>query len=128
VQSGLLKAVPPLFVVLLLIPAVEALVAGHLWRRYQRAWAVTLAYTERMVPLAFTLIFCAGFVREVVESHPTAAGNWFGTYQRLFWRGEVALVAMLAAQIAAWRCWSWPLRLSLHAAWVGLLAWAIAMR
>jgi serine/threonine protein kinase len=128
VQSGLLKAVPPFFVVLLLIPAVEALVAGHLWRRYQRTWAVTLAYAERMVPLALTLVFCAGFLRALIDSHSTADGDWFATYQRIYWRGEVAIVAMVAAQVAAWRGWAWPLRLFLHAAWIGLLAWAIAMR
>jgi hypothetical protein len=127
VQSGLLKAVPPFFLILLLIPAVEALAAGHLWRRYQRTWVVTLAYTERMVPLAFTLAFCARFVRDVIESHPTATGDWFGTFHRLYWLGEVAMVAMVVAQVAAWRGWSWPLRLFLHTVWIGLLAWSIAM-
>jgi hypothetical protein len=128
VQSGLLKAVPTFFFVLLLIPAVEALVAGHLWRRYQRAWAVTLAYAERMVPLAFTLVLCAGFLWAVIQFPPTATGGWFETYQRLYWRGELAMVAMVAAQVAAWRGWSWPLRLFLHAAWIGLLVWSLAAR
>ena len=59
VQIGLLWALPFYFIVLLLVPAVQALAAGSLWRRHQRPWPVAVAYVERIIPLALTLIWSA---------------------------------------------------------------------
>ena len=50
VQIGLLWGMPLYFIVLFLVPAVEALAAGSLWRRYRRPWPVTVAYVERDHP------------------------------------------------------------------------------
>jgi len=76
VQMGLLKGLSLYFTILLLIPALEALVAGHLWRRYQRLGPVTLAYAERIVPLAMTLVFFAAAVWMVLESRASTE-DWF---------------------------------------------------
>ena len=35
-----------------------------------------------------------------------------------------ALAAAVVAQVAAWRSWSWPVRLVLHAAWIGFAIYA----
>ncbi len=51
VQIALLWAMPLFFAVLILVPAVEAVAAGSLWRRYRRPWPVTFAYVERIIPL-----------------------------------------------------------------------------
>ena len=62
VQTSLLKALPLYFTTLILLPALQALAAGYLWRRYQRPWLVTIAYAERIIPLALTLIWSAALV------------------------------------------------------------------
>ena len=77
VQTGLLRALPLFFAFLLVIPAVEALAAGQLWRRLQRPWPVIAAYAERIVPLTMILILSVLLV--------TAASR----FQGLFHGGRV---------------------------------------
>jgi hypothetical protein len=124
VQVGLLWVLPLYLIILSLVPAVEALAAGSLWRRHRRPWPVTLAYVERIIPLALTLIFGGGTVLSVFLARTLVADGWLGMYQRAYWPMEVALAALVVAQIATWRGWSWWLRLLLHAGWIGLIAWA----
>ena len=124
VQKGLLWAMPIYLVGMFLVPAVEALAAGSLWRRYRRPGPVTLAYVERIVPLALTLIlgvttvWVAALLRKIVTE------DWFSVYERAYWPMHVALVVMVVAQVATWRGWSGSLRLFLHAAWIVLVIWA----
>ena len=124
VQFGLLWFAPLFFIILLLVPAMEALAAGSLWRRYQRPWPVTLAYIERIIPLALTLILGATTVAAAFALRTLVAEDWLGTYQRAHWPMEVALTVLVLAQVAAWRGWTWWLRLLLHAGWIVLLSWA----
>ncbi|HKI31056.1 MAG TPA: hypothetical protein VKA46_04265 [Gemmataceae bacterium] len=118
VQTGLLKALPLYFTALLLLPALQALAAGHLLRRYQRPWPATVAYAERIIPLGLTLIWSVALVWAAFWYRATGALDWFATMQRMGWRMEVAIAAAVVAQVAAWRGWYWPLRLLLHAAWI----------
>jgi hypothetical protein len=111
VQTGMLKALPVYVIILLFVPAVEALVAGSLWRRYQRPWLVTAAYAERMIPLALILLFSALFVW-------WAFAYRFGESPRLFW---LLMAALVVVQVATWRGWYWPIRLFLHAVWMATL-------
>jgi serine/threonine-protein kinase len=124
VQIGLLWAMPLYLIILFLVPAVEALAAGSLWRRYQRPWPVTAAYVERIIPLALTLILGGQAVLTPFVLRVMVIEDWFGTYQRGYWPMQVALVVLVVAQVAAWRGWPWPLRLLLHAAWIALVVWA----
>jgi len=94
VQIGLLWALPFYFVVLFVLPAAEALVAGSLWRRHQRLGPVAAAYAERIIPLMLSLL------------------------------AAVYVVVLIVAQVAAWRGWWWPLRLLLIAAGIALFVWA----
>lgn len=128
VQGGLLWALPLYFTILFLVPALEALAAGHLWRRNQRPWRVTLAYVERIIPLALTLLYVAVLGMTAFALRDMAIENWFGQFQRLSWSIELALVPMIAAQVGAWRGWSRPVRLLLHAAWIALLLLTYARR
>ena len=128
VQSGLLKTMSLFFTVLILVPALEALVAGYLWRRSPRFWPVTIGYAERVFPLALTLIYSAALVWGAFEFRAMVSEDWFAKFQELAWRGEVMLLALVVAQVAAWRGWYWPLRLFLHAAWVVLFIYMQAMR
>jgi hypothetical protein len=121
VQAGLLKALPLYFTALLLLPAVQALAAGHWWRRYQRPWPVAAAYAERIIPLGLTLLWSVGLVWGALWFRSTGTGDWLGSFQRASWPMEATLAAAVVAQVAAWRGWPWPLRLLLHAAWVALL-------
>ena len=116
VQVGLLKAFPLYFTFLLFIPSLEALAAGRLWRRHQRPWPVIVAYAERVVPLALAIILSSTVVYIAFQLLPTEDG--FGRWQRRVWPREVLVVALVAAQTAAWRGWPWPLRLLLHIAWL----------
>ena len=124
VQSGLLKTMPLLFTVLILIPALEALVAGYLWRRSQRIWPVTIGYAERVFPLALTLTYSAALVWGAFEFRAMISEDWFAKFQELAWRMEVLLIVLVVAQAAAWRGWWWPLRLLLLAAGIVLFVWA----
>ena len=112
------------FTVLLLVPAVEALAAGSLWRRYQRPWPVTLAYVERVIPLMLILVVGVGVVLSAFMLRTLVPDGWLGTYQHGFWPMEVALAVLVVAQVATWRGWSGWLRLFLHASAIALLAWA----
>jgi Protein kinase domain len=124
VQRGLLQALPIFFTALVLLPALQALAAGHLWRRYQRFRPVTVAYMERIAPLGLTLIWSVALVSGAFEYPATGAGGWFLRYQREVWPLEVAIVAAVVAQVAVWREWKWPIRLFLHVAWIALVLFA----
>jgi hypothetical protein len=124
VQIGLLWALPLYLIVLSLVPAVEALAAGSLWRRYRRPWPVTLAYVERIIPLALTLIFGGVTVLSAFMFRTLVADAGLGMYQRAYWPMEVGLTVLVLAQVATWRGWSGWLRLLLHAAGIGLVIWA----
>jgi serine/threonine protein kinase len=124
VQRGLLWGLPLYFIVLLVIPGLEALAAGSLWRRFQRPWPVIGAYVERIIPLALTLLFSAVLVLTAFALRTALTAHWFGTFQRLNWRMELALAALLAAQVGTWRSWPGSLRLALHAAWIALVVYA----
>ena len=124
VQIGLLWGMPLYFIVMFLVPAVEALAAGSLWRRYRRPWPVTVAYVERIIPLAVTLILGAVAVLSALALRTMVSEDWLGTYQRAYWPMEVALAVLVVAQVATWRGWSWWLRLLLHAGWIVLVIWA----
>ncbi len=126
VQMGLLWALPLYFTILFIVPAVEALAAGSLWRRYQRPWPVTSAYAERIIPLALSLILFGILALTAFLLRSMMIEGWFGTFERAYWRWEVALAALVTAQVAAWRGWYWPLRLLLHAAWIALVVYARA--
>jgi hypothetical protein len=124
VQIGLLWALPVYLIVLTLVPALEAMAAGSLLRRHRRAWPVTLAYAERVIPMAITLNF-GGFAVVSALALWTLVGNgWLGLYQRGYWPMAVGLTVLVAAQVATWRGWSWWLRLLLHAGGLGLVFWA----
>ncbi len=127
-QTGLLKTFSLFFTVLILVPALEALIAGYLWRRSQRIWPVTIGYAERVFPLALTLMYSAAFIWGAFELRAMITEDWFAKFQELAWRLEVLLIALVVAQVAAWRGWYWPLRLFLHAAWIALFFYFIAMR
>jgi hypothetical protein len=124
VQIGLISAMPVYFVGMFLVPAVEALAAGSLWRRYRRPWPVTIAYVERIIPLAMTLILGAVTGLAAFAVRTMAADDWLGIYERAFWPMQVALAVLIVAQVAAWRGWPLPLRLLLHAGWIVLVIWA----
>ncbi|MGP8025892.1 MAG: serine/threonine-protein kinase, partial [Acidocella sp.] len=123
VQIGLLWGMPLYFIVMFLVPALEALAAGSLWRRYRRPWPVTVAYVERIIPLAVTLILLAEAVSAL--GLPTMVSQeWRATYQPAYWPLAVAPAVLVVAQVATWRGLSWWLRLLLHAGWIVLLSWA----
>jgi tRNA A-37 threonylcarbamoyl transferase component Bud32 len=124
VQIGLLWAMPMYFIILVLVPAVEALAAGSLWRRYQRPWPVLVPYAERIIPLALTLIFGGILILTPFMLRTLMTGDWLGTYLRSYWPMALALAALVVAQVAAWRGWYWLLRLLLHAAWIVLCVWS----
>jgi eukaryotic-like serine/threonine-protein kinase len=124
VQIGLLVGMPIYFIVMFFIPAVEALAAGSLWRRYRRPWPVTVAYIERIIPLAVTLLFGAVAALSALVMRNMGLEDWLRSYQRAYWPLEVALAVQVVAQVATWRGWSWWLRLLLHAGWIVLLSWA----
>jgi serine/threonine-protein kinase len=121
VQAGLLGALPLYFTMLLVLPAVEALAAGSLWRRWQRPWPVVVAYAERVIPLAMSLYLAVLIIWLTILSRDLVTVDWFWNTQRWLWSREAVLALLVLAQVATWRDWRWPLRLFLHAAWVALL-------
>jgi hypothetical protein len=125
VQFGLLKTVAIFFTLFLLVPALEALLAGYLWRRYQRIWPVTVVYAERVIPLAFVLVLGMVVIWAAFELSAMGAQDWFGKLQTVFWPAEVLIVPMIVALVAAWRGWWWPIRLLLHAAWIGFFLYVV---
>jgi hypothetical protein len=124
VQTGLMKAVPIFFTGMLLLPALGALAAGHLWRRFQRPWPVVLGYVERIVPLGLALLWSAAIVWGAFWFRAAGDSDWFVNLQRLSWPLEVTIVVAVVAQVGAWRGWYWPLRLLLHATWIALVIYA----
>jgi hypothetical protein len=124
VQIGLLWALPFYVVVLIVLPAVEALVAGSLWRRHQRLGPVAAAYAERVIPLMLSLLAAVYVVMAPFALRAIGVQDWFGMYRRACGPLLVALVVLVVAQAAAWRGWWWPLRLLLLAAGVVLFVWA----
>jgi hypothetical protein len=124
VQTGLLWALPFYVVVLIVLPAAEALVAGSLWRRHQRLGPVAAAYAERTIPLMLSLLAAVYVVIAPFGLWAIGVENWLGTYQRAIGPVLIALGVLVVAQVAAWRGWWWPLRLLLLAAGVVLFAWA----
>jgi hypothetical protein len=123
VQTGLLWALPLYFTILFLAPAVEALAAGSLLRRYQRPWPIAAAYIERIIPLAFALILGGSTVYAAFWLWATMTEGWLKTVLRGYWPIGASLAVLVVALVAAWRGWRWPLRLLLHAAWIALFAW-----
>ncbi len=123
VQFALLGLMPLSFTFLFVFAA-EALAAGSLWRRYRRPWPVTVAYVERVIPPAVTLILGVQAVLSALALRTMVTEDWLGTYQRAFWPLEVALATLVVAQVATWRGRSWWLRLLLHAGWIVLVIWA----
>ena len=121
VQMGLLKALPLFFAFLLVVPTLEAVAAGQLWRRHQRPWPVIGVYIERIVPVALTLMMSVITVWIAVQIQASLPDDWFQHYQVLLWPRAVLLVAMIPAEVASWRRWHWSLRLVLHAGWIGLM-------
>lgn len=128
VQTGLLKALPLYFTILLLVPTLEALAAGYLWRRSQRILPFAITYAERIIPLALSLIFSVALVRVLFEIRVTVTDDWFAKFERLVWHGEVLVVILIMAQVAAWRGSWWGIRLLLHAAWIGLIVYTVLTR
>jgi hypothetical protein len=126
VQLGLLKAVPLYFAVLILVPTIEAVGAGYLWRRHHRLLPTAIAYAERFIPLALTLGYSTVLVWGAFYYRATYPEDWPGRYQGAAWRMEVAIAALVVAQVAAWRGWYWPWRLLLHATWIGLFVYVRA--
>jgi hypothetical protein len=124
VQEGVLKALPIFFTALLLLPALQALAAGYLWRRDPRYGPVTVAYLERIVPLGLTLIWLVALVWGALWFRANSPVAWFTRFQHAAWPTEAAVVAAILAQVAAWRDGPWPLRLLLQAAWLALAVYA----
>jgi hypothetical protein len=124
VQVGLLWAMPLYFLGLIVMPAVEALAAGSLWRRHQRLGPVAAAYAERIIPLALTLLFGGETLLFLFALRALGVEDWWGAFLRACWPMGIALTVLVVAQVAAWRGWYWPLRLLLHPAWIALLVWA----
>jgi hypothetical protein len=124
VQKGLLWFMPLSFMLIVVVPALEAVAAGSLWRRYQRPWRVTLAYLERIVPLAMALMLGAIAVWVAVWFRALIGAGWIGVYERAYWPVQVALALVIVPQIAAWREWPVWLRLLLTAGWIVLAGFA----
>jgi serine/threonine-protein kinase len=118
VQAELLLALPLYFTMLLVLPTVEALAAGSLWRRFGRPWPVALAYAERVIPLLVSVYLAVLIIWLTILTRNLITVDWFWNMQRFLWSREAMLAALVVAQVATWRGWYWPLRLLLHAAWL----------
>jgi hypothetical protein len=123
VQRALLWSIP-LYFLIIVAPALEAVAAGSLWRRYRRPWPFLIAYVERIVPLAVTLMFGGMVVLVAVVARTTLGADWLKVYERAFWPSQVALALVIVPQIAARREWPVWLRLLLNAGWIGLVVFA----
>jgi tRNA A-37 threonylcarbamoyl transferase component Bud32 len=124
VQHALLWAMPLTFIISTVVPALEAVAAGSLWRRYQRPWPLTITYVERIVPLALTVMFGASAAWAAAVARSVIGDGWLGVYERVFWPRQVALVVLIVAQVAVWRSWPGWLRLLLHAGWFVFVGFA----
>jgi hypothetical protein len=127
VQNGLMMALPLYFTILVLIPTIEALAAGYLWRRYQRPWPVVAAYAERVIPLALSLMLAVLLASSVYFTRDMITESWFANLQHALWPREALFAALVVAQVATWRGWCWQLRLSLHGAWIALAVVAVVV-
>lgn len=127
VEGMLLLSAPLLFMILLVVPTLEAAVAGHLWRRYQRPWPVLVAYLER-IPMALGVIIAVLLVYGLIMVWRMADDDWFGKFQRFDWPMEALAAALIVTTAAVWRGWHWSVRLFLHAIWIGFFLIFIKMR
>ncbi|HVS35717.1 MAG TPA: serine/threonine-protein kinase, partial [Gemmataceae bacterium] len=127
VQTGLLLGLPLYLVFLLVVPAVEALAAGPLWRRHQRTWPVVAAYAERVIPLALTIAMCFSLVWMLFALQAVVTKDWVQWYEPQLRKRGIVVLALIAAQVATWRRWHWSLRLLLHAGWMGAIVLGFAM-
>jgi hypothetical protein len=128
VQHALLWSMPLYFILMIAAPALEAVAAGSLWRRYRRPWPFLIAYVERIVPLALTLILGATVVWAAVVARTAIGADWLGVYERVFWPRQVALAVLIGAQVATWREWFVWLRLLLHAGWFVVVVFALHLQ
>jgi hypothetical protein len=85
---------------------------------------LTIAYVERIVPLAVTLMLGATTVLSAVWLRSIIGAGWLGAYERAYWPLQVALALVIVPQVAAWREWPVRLRLLLHACWGVLVGFA----
>jgi hypothetical protein len=116
-----MKPLPSNAVCVLCLAGLAVLQFG--WLVYRRPWPVTVAYVERVIPLAVTLNFGAVAVLSALVMRSMGLQDWLHTYQRAYWPLAVALAVLVVAQVATWRGWSWWLRLVLHPGWIVLLRW-----
>src|SRR5262249_25450036 len=121
---GLMWAAPIYLIVLSLVPALEAVAAGSLWRRHRRPWPMMLSYVERVMPLGLTVIFVCFTVFFALALRIIGPDNWLAILQHAYWPMLVALTVMIVAQAATWRGSSLWLRLLLHTGGIALLVWA----
>jgi hypothetical protein len=105
VQRALLWSMPLYFILMIVAPALEAIAAGSLWRRYRRPWPLTITYVERIVPVALTLMLGAAAVYAAVLHRSIIGTGWLGVYERDYWPLQVALALVIVPQVAAWREW-----------------------
>jgi Protein kinase domain len=124
VQHALLWSLPLYFMLMILVPALEVVAAGSLWRRYRRPWPMTIAYVERVVPVALTLALGAVALWVAILLRSLIGAGWLGIYERGYWPLQVAIVLVIVPQVAAWREWPVWLRLLLHAGWIVLVVFA----
>jgi tRNA A-37 threonylcarbamoyl transferase component Bud32 len=124
VQRGLMYFTPLYFIIMIAMPGLEAVVAGSLWRRYRRPWPLTIAYVERIVPLALTLALGGALVMAAAVLRNMRGADWLGVYERIFWPLQVALALVIVPQVAVRRGWPVWLRLLLHAGWIVLVVYA----
>jgi serine/threonine protein kinase len=106
----------------LLLFATQVMLAGPLLRQPARRSAVMLAYFERAIPatVVISMVPSIAMAPLVVGRTSTVLNFDMPTVQLSF----LPMLALLVlALISAVRCWVWPLRLVMHAAW--LLAAAI---
>ncbi len=68
-----------------------------------QVWPMTIAYVERIVPLALTLMLGATAVLPAVLLRSIIGADWLGVYERAYWPLQVALALVIVPQVAAWR-------------------------
>jgi hypothetical protein len=124
VQTALLWSTPFYFIFTIIVPALEAVAAGSLWRRYRHPWPLTIAYVERIVPLALTLGLAFSAAWQAALFRTIRGAGWLGAYERAGWPLQVALALVIVPQVAVWRGWPVWLRMLLHAGWIILVVFA----
>jgi hypothetical protein len=96
---------------------VGTLLAGHLLRRHGRASAILLPYAEVIFPGTLALLVGLGLPLKIGFNLAVPGALEF----------SLALLAALLAITAALRGWPWPVRLILHALWVGGVVGALVV-